>query len=110
MNVPPFGEQFQPVPPSGVRVAIGPDAWAYQKSQGVPVITLPLDREASNYDWPISPDSCALIVETGPPDDGSLDSMAAALIQSGHRFVIAVRQSQIGIKVEPYIYYEAEYV
>ena len=35
MKLPPFEKQFQPVPPSGVRVAIGPGAWDFQKKHHV---------------------------------------------------------------------------
>lgn len=110
MRLPPYGNQFQPVPCSGVRVAIGTDSWVYRKLQRPPIMLLPEYTHPADYDWPLSPDKCALIIETGPPDDSQLDAMADALIQTGHRFVMAVRQSQFGKNEDPYIYYEAEYV
>lgn len=110
MKLPPFGERFQPVPPSGVRVVVGAGSWAYQESQRVPIMVLPEEGAAKGYDWPVSPDKCALIVETGPANDRQLDAVADALVQAGHRFVVAVRHSEYGKNEEPYIYYEAEYV
>ena len=92
MRLPPFGKQFQPVPPSGVCVAIGPTAWDFQKRHHVPIMVLPDDANPENFRWP--PDRRpALIHERGEYNDDRLQTMAKALIDAGASSVVAIREA-----------------
>ena len=92
MKLPPFGKQFQPVPPSGVRVAVGPGAWDFQKKHHVPIMVLPDDASPEDFGWPCDRKP-ALIHERGEYYDDQLYSMAKALIDAGASSVVAIREA-----------------
>ena len=92
MKLPPYGRQFQPVPPSGVRVAIGPGAWDFQKKHHVPIMVLPDDASPEDFGWPCDRKP-ALIHERGEYDDSRLTSMAEALLRVGASSVVAIREA-----------------
>ena len=106
MRLPPFGKQFQPVPPSGVRVAIGPGAWGKAKAHTFPIMVLPQDKTPGEYRWP-SDGGPALIFECGEYNDDRLDSMAAALLRAGASSVIAIREALLN-EGDPRVFYDAE--
>ena len=91
-RLPPFGKQFQPVPPSGVRVAIGPGAWDFQKKHHAPIMVLPDDTKPEDFSWP-SDGKPALIHERGEYNDVRLKSMAEMLIRIGASSAIAIREA-----------------
>ena len=110
MKLPPFGKQFQPVPPSGVCVAIGPGAWDFQKKHHCPIMVLPDDANPEDFEWPID-GRPALIYERGIYDDNRLRSMAEALLRAGASSVVAIREAladwnQFG--TDPRVYFDAE--
>jgi len=105
-QVPPFGKNFQPVPSSGVRVAIGETAWAFQKRHHVPIMVLPQDKAPSEYRWPTD-GGPALIFECGEYNDDRLDSMAAALLRAGCPSAIAIREALLNAD-DPRVFYDAE--
>ena len=92
MMLPPFGKQFRSIPPSGVRVAIGPGAWDFQKKHRVPIMVLPSGANPQNFRWP-SDFSPALIHERGEYNDDRLQSMAEALLRAGASSVVAIREA-----------------
>ena len=94
-RLPPFGRLFQPVPASGVRVAIGPGAWDFQKKHHVPIMVLPDDADPDDFAWP-SDGGPALIHERGTYDDYRLKALATALLRSGAPTVIAIREALLG--------------
>ena len=91
-KLPPFGKQFQPVPTSGARVAIGPGAWDFEKKHHVPIMVLPDDAEPNDFSWP-SDGMPALIHERGTYDDDRLRAMATALLMAGASSVVALREA-----------------
>ena len=91
-RLPPFGKQFQPAPSSGVRVAIGPGAWDFQKKHHVPIMVLPDDANPDDFQWP-SDGGAALIFERGEYNDERLDSLAHALLKAGVSSVVAIREA-----------------
>ena len=115
MKLPPFGKQFQPVPPSGVRVAIGPGAWDCQKEYQkyrAPIMVLPDDANPDDFQWP-SDGGPALILERGEYNDIQLRSMAEALLRAGALSVVAIREAladpnQFG--TDPRVYFDAEVI
>lgn len=112
MTLTPFGKQFQPVPPSGVRVAIGPGAWNFQKKHHVPIMVLPDDANPDDFRWP-SDGKPALIYECGTYDDNRLRAMAGALLMAGASSVVAIREAlanpnQFG--TDPRVYFDAEVI
>ena len=92
MKLAAFGKQFQPVPPSGVRVAIGPTAWEKANAHAFPIMVLPQDKNPEEYRWP-SDGEPALIFECGEYNDDRLDSIAAALLREGCSSAIAIREA-----------------
>ncbi len=112
MKLPPFGKQFQPVPPSGVRVAIGPGAWDFQKKHHCPILVLPDDADPSDFGWP-SDSKPALIHERGTFDDNRLRSMAGALLRAGASSVVAIREALADLNqvdTDPRVYFDAEVI
>ena len=106
MRLPPFGKQFQPVPSSGVRVAIGPGAWDFQKKHCHPILVLPDDANPEDFGWP-SDSKPALIHEHGTYDDNRLRSMAAALLRAGASSVVAIREALLD-DFDPRKFFDAE--
>ncbi len=111
MKLPPFGKQFQPVPPSGVRVAIGPGAWDFEKKHHVPIMVLPDDANPEDFEWP-SDGKPALIHERGTFDDDRLRSMAEALLTAGASSVVSIREALTDFKRDddPRVFYDREVV
>ncbi len=112
MKLPAFGKQFQPVPISGVRVAIGPGAWDFQETYCHPIMVLPDDANPDNFRWP-SDGGPALIFECGEYNDIRLRSMAEALLLVGASSVVAIREAladpnQFG--TDPRVYFDAEVI
>ena len=106
MRSPPFGKLFKPIPPSGVRVAIGPGAWGKAKAHAFPIMVLPQDKNPGQYRWP-SDGAPALIFECGEYNDARLDSMAATLLRAGASSVVAIREALLN-KNDPRVFYDAE--
>ena len=106
MKLPPFGREFQPVPISGVRVAIGPGAWDCQKKHHVPIMVLPDDANPEDFDWP-SDGKPALIHERGTFNDDRLAAMAAALLRAGASSVVAIREALLN-EDDSRVFYDAE--
>lgn len=92
MKLPPYGKQFEPVPRSGVRVAIGPGAWDFARNHFHPCMVL--DDEHENRRWPVD-DRAALVFECGQYDDRALQGLAGALLMAGSPCVVAVREFQL---------------
>ena len=105
---PPFGKQFQPIPPSGVRVAIGPGAWDFQKKRHVPIMVLPEDTIPKDFWWP-SDGKTALIHERGDYNDDRLRSMAEALLRAGASSAIAIREALLN-EYDPRVYFDPEVI
>ena len=103
---PPFGKRFQPVPPSGVRVAIGPGAWDFEKKHHVPIMVLPEGDCPNEYGWP-SDGKPALILERGEYNDDRLRSMAVALLHAGASSVVAIREALLN-DYDPRKFFDAE--
>ena len=91
-KLPPFGKSFQPVPRSGVRVAIGPTAWDFAKTHWHPIMVLPIECGPSDFRWPVD-GRPALIHERGQFDDLTLEAMALALLIAGSPSVVAIREA-----------------
>ena len=106
MKLAPFGKQFQPVPPSGVRVAIGPGAWDFQKKQRHPTLVLPDDANPEDFGWP-SDGKPALIHERGIYDDNRLGAMAEALLRAGASSVVGIREALLN-EDDPRVFYDRE--
>ncbi len=100
----PFGKQFKPVPPSGVRVAIGPGAWDFQKKHHAPIMVLPDDSDPSDFEWP-SDGKPALIHERGTYNDNRLQSMAETLLRAGASSVVAIREALLD-DYDPRVFYD----
>ena len=107
-RLPPFGKQFQPVPPSGVQVVIGPGAWDFQKKHHVPILVLPDDANPEDFGWP-SDGKPALIHERGEYNDSQLTSMAEALLRAGASSVVAIREALLN-DYDPRMYFDAEVI
>ena len=105
MRLPPFGKQFQPVPCNGVQVAIGPDAWRFQKGHGSPIMVLPDDANPEDFEWP-EDRRPALIHERGDYNDGRLAAMAKALIDAGASSVVAIREALLDSH-DPRVFFDA---
>ena len=108
MNKPlsPHGKLFQPVPKSGVRVAIGPGAWDFADLHYFPMMVLRDDRNANEFRWP-SDGGPALIHERGDCNDERLDELAEALLRSGASSVVAIREALLD-EYDPRVFYDAE--
>ena len=109
MRLPPFGKQFQPVPPSGVRVAIGPGAWEFQQKHHMPIMVLPDDAVPEDFVWP-SDGKPALIHERGEFNDDRLRAMARALLAAGSPSVVAIREALSSLKNDddPRVFFYSE--
>lgn len=105
-RTPPFGKMFQPVPRSGVRVALGSGAWDFQKSHHCPILVLPDDTDPDDFAWP-SDGKPALIHERGSYDDERLDNMARALLQAGASSVVAIREALLS-EYDPRVFFDPE--
>ncbi len=108
MSLPPFGKQFQPVPSNGVRVAIGPGAWDFQKRHHAPIMVLPDDANPGDFEWPSNGEP-ALIHERGEYNDDRLRSMAEALLRAGAASVVAIREALLD-DFEPRMYFDSEVI
>ena len=108
MKLASFGKQFQPVPPSGVRVAIGPGAWNFQKKHHVPIMVLRDDANPNDFRWP-SDGGPALIFERGEYNDERLDSLAHALLKAGSSSVVSIREALLD-DFDPRVFYDKEVV
>ena len=108
MRLPPFGKQFQTVPPGGVRVAIGSGAWDFQKKHHVSIMVLPDDANPEDFEWP-SDGRPALIHERGTYDHNRLRSMAAALLSAGASSVVAIREALIE-DFDPRVFFDPEVI
>ena len=107
MKLPPFGKEFQPIPRSGVRVACGPGAWDFQKRHHAPIMVLPDDASADDFQWP-SDGKPALIHERGTFDDERLKSLAHALLDAGASSVVAIRESLLDR--DPRVFFDPEVI
>ena len=105
-RLPPFGKQFQTIPVSGVRVAIGPSAWRFQKTHHCPILVLPEDAEPDDFQWP-SDGKPALIHECGTFDDSQLQAMAGALLHAGASSVVAIREALLD-EDDPRVFFDPE--
>ena len=106
MRLPPFGKDFQPVPSSGVRVALGPGAWDFAKNHHAPIMVLPEDSPARVFTWPTD-GGPALIHERGDYNDDRLDSLANSLLMAGASSVVAIREALLN-EYDPRVFYDAE--
>ena len=105
-RLPPFGKQFQPVPISGIQVAIGSGAWDFQKRHWSPIMVLPENKEPLDFTWP-SDGRPALIHERGCMDDDRLYATAKALIEAGASSVVAIREALI-VRGDPRVFFDRE--
>ena len=108
MTLPPYGKLFQPVPRSGVRVALGPGAWDFVKTQTQPTMVLPDDANADDFQWP-SDGKPALIHERGDYNDERLDSLAHCLLKAGASSVVAIREALLD-EYDPRVFYDQEVI
>ena len=106
LRLPPFGRQFQPVPPSGIRVATGPTAWDFAKRHCHPTMVLPEERNPCEFRWP-SDGKPALVHERGDYNDERLDALAAALLRAGASSVVAIREALLD-DYDPRVFYDRE--
>ena len=106
MRLPPYGRQFEPVPISGVQVAIGPGAWKFQQKHTQPIMVLPTDSQPSDFRWP-SDGNPALIHERGQFDDEQLEAMASALLNAGASSVVALREALLE-EFDPRVFFDPE--
>jgi hypothetical protein len=104
MKLPPFGKQFDPVPRSGVRVAIGPGAWEFAKKHRHPIMVLSDGDAVDNYRW-LSNGGPALMHERGDYNDERLDSRARALLKAGASSVVAIREALLD-EYDPRVFYD----
>lgn len=107
MKLLPYGRDFQPVPRSGVRVAIGPGAWDFAKDHHCPIIALPEGEPASNFTWP-SDGGPALIHELGEANNARLKDLATELLLAGASSVVAIRESLLDH--DPRVYFDLEVI
>jgi hypothetical protein len=105
MKLPPYGKLFEPVPRSGIRVVVGPDAWKFTEQHGLPIMVLPEENQPSDFRWP-SDKRPALVFEWGTYDDERLTAMALALLTAGASSVVALRQALMNS--DPRVFFDAE--
>ena len=105
-SLPPFGKQFRRIPTSGVRVAIGPGAWSFEKTHHRPIMVLPDDSEPKDFLWP-SDGKSALVYECGPCNDDRLQRMAEALLVAGASSVVAIREAHLEDS-DPRVFFDPE--
>lgn len=108
MKLPPYGKKFDPVPNSGVRVAIGPGAWDFARSHAHPIMVLPEDCTPADFRWP-SDGRPALVHERGEYNDERLDEIAAALLRAGASSVVALREALVNDS-DPRVFYDREVI
>jgi len=113
-RIPPYGKDFQPVPKTGVRVAIGPGVWDFAKALrtipngwNIPILVLPEGDAASNFAWP-SDGGPALIYERGEYNDERLDELAHELLKAGSPSVVAIREALLND--DPRVFFDAEVI
>ena len=100
------GKDLQPVPRSGVQVAIGSGAWDFAERHYYPIIVLPAAALACEYRWP-SDGGPALIHERGDCNDERLGELAHALLTAGASSVVAIREALLD-EYDPRVFYDAE--
>ncbi len=105
-RLPPFDTRFKTSQKSGIRVAIGPGAWTFQKKHHVPIMVLPDDASPEDFQWP-SDRKPALIHERSTYDDNRLGAMAEALLRAGASSVVAIREALLNDD-DPRVFYDAE--
>jgi hypothetical protein len=106
--LPPFSKQFHPIPTSGIRVVVGPDAWDFADRHRYPIMVLPEGELPSSFVWP-SDGKPALIFERGECDDERLDDMARELLKAGASSVVALREALIN-DYDPCVFYDKEVI
>ena len=116
-RIPPYGRAFQPVPKTGVRVAIGPGAWEFAETQrnipngwNISVMVLPDGEDAKSFAWP-SDGFPALIYEKGEAKDHKqarerLTALAKELLLAGSSSVVAIRDDYLG--EDPRVFFDLE--
>jgi hypothetical protein len=116
-RVPPYGRGFQPVPRTGVRVAMGPDAWEFANTYRripnewrIPIMVLPNGEHADSFVWP-SDGGPALIYEKGEAKGDSrareqLTALAQELLIAGASSVVAIRDAYLNS--DPRVFYDLE--
>ena len=109
-RLPPFGKKFQPVPSSGVRVALGPGAWDFANRHHCPIMVLPQTDIASSYTWPTD-DGPALVHQRGETRDNTeaeirLAELAKALLVAGACSVVALREAYLND--DPRVFFDPE--
>ena len=107
-RLPPFGKWFQPVPSSGVRVAIGPGAWDFAKDHHYPIMVMPEGESASSFTWP-GDGKPALIHERGDYSDERLDEIAGELLKAGASSVVALREALLN-DYDPRVFFDPEVI
>jgi len=117
VRLPPFGKDFQRVPKTGVRVAIGPGAWDFAQLQrniangwNISVMVLPIGEDAKSFTWP-SDRFPALIYEKGEAKGDKqareqLTALAKELLLAGASSVVAIRDAYLGD--DPRVFFELE--
>ncbi len=108
VSLPPFGRDYLKNRHAGVRVAIGPGAWDFQKKHHVPIMVLPDDANPNDFQWP-SDGGPALIYERGEYNDDRLRSMAEALLRAGASSAIAIREALLN-EYDPRVYFDPEVI
>ena len=107
LPLPPFGRLFQPVPRSGICVAIGPGAWKFAKRHCHPIMVLPIGNQPFEFRWP-SDGLAALIHERGQCDDIALLEIASVLLNAGASSVVALREALISS--DPRVYFDPKVI
>ena len=117
VRLPPFGRDFQPVPKTGVRVAIGPGVWDFAQAQrnipngwNIPVMVLPVGEDAKSFIWP-SDGLPALIYEKGEAKGDKqarerLAALAKELLLAGASSVVALRDAYTDY--DPRVFFDLE--
>ena len=106
MTLPPFGKQFQPVPATGIRVAMGSGAGDFQKKHHCPIMVLPDDARPGDFEWP-SDGNPALVHERGALNEDRLFSVAEALLIAGASSVVAIREALLD-GYDPRVFFDPE--
>ena len=105
-RLPPYGKQFEPVPVSGVRVAIGaePAVWEFAQRHCHPCMVVPSIDDPCVYRWPAD-SRPALVYEIGDFNDERLEALAHALLQAGASTVVVIREALLD--TDPRYFYDA---
>ena len=104
--LPPYGQQFIPVPESGVRVAVGRNAWSFAQQATHPIMVLPVGSNPACYRWP-SDGNPALIHERGEMNDRLLEAVASELLKAGASSIVVLREALIDSH-DCRVFYDAE--